>query len=389
MKIKNSFFILFAIPLLIGALNVDLMMPDGESSYQTYPFFLNMYNTENVLFSENFMQSENLFADRCRIISGSMHSFMSKRMYYDFLSERGYSFFEIPNITSYDISIIRDLLSTRIYASLGKEDSFLKLNSLSRVYIENNSVSEHQTQFYGEYRNVILDVNVLRGDFEALAGYAHKIFTSEVGANNNDQIISRESVNFHGLFAYTDIRYNYKTHSMDGFLFSKYHINLGRLHIIPQVIYDSILTAQAGALYRISPEFSFYANYSRRADDNIISSGLKYFSNKMNADILPIFYNKGGLGAKASVDLFFDNIRLNANVSYQDSILFDAFSSLSYHLLGGNFTPLVLVGFNSDNKLDIFLNLKIIDVDIILGSRFFMDTKEYLLKGGVSWLFSD
>jgi hypothetical protein len=196
-------------------------------------------------------------------------------------------------------------------------------------------------------------------------------------------------VNFHGLFAYTDIRYNYKSKSIDGYLFSKYHINLGRLHIIPQVIYDSILTSRIGALYRILPEVSFYANYTRRADDNIISSGVKYFSTKLNADILPVFYDSGGFGSKASVDLFLKHIKLNANLSYQDSLLFDAFSSLSYPLLKGNFTPSLLIGYDSNKKLDLFINLRIIDVDIILGSRFFMDTKEYLIKGGVTWLFSD
>jgi hypothetical protein len=389
MKIKNTLFILLAAPLLVGALNFDVMMPDGESSYQTYPFFLNIYNTENVLFSENILQGDNLLSGRCREISGSMYSFMSKRMYYDYVSKTGYSLLEMPGTTSYDISIIRDLLSTRIYASLGKEDSFLKLNSLSGVYIENNSVSQHQTEFYGEYKNILLDVNVLQEKFEALAGYSHKIFKSEIGINNSNQIIEREAVNFHGLFAYTDIRYNYKSKSIDGYLFSKYHINLGRLHIIPQVIYDSILTSRIGALYRILPEVSFYANYTRRADDNIISSVVKYFSTKFNAYIIPVFYDSGGFGSKASVDLFLKHIKLNANLSYQDSLLFDAFSSLSYPLLKGNFTPSLLIGYDSNKKLDLFINLRIIDVDIILGSRFFMDTKEYLIKGGVTWLFSD
>jgi len=386
---KKILFIISTIPFLLNGFSFDVKMPDNISTYQIYPFFLNIYNSENALFSENQMQTIEVFGDQCRTFSGSMYSFMTKRLYYNFLNETGYALLEVPETISYDLSVVRDIYSTRLYGSLGKEDSFLNLSSFSKIYLENTAIIEHQTEFYGEYRNILLDVIVLQENIEVLGGYSKETFAMKAGLDNSNQIISKGALKLYGMFLYSDIKYNHKTEKIKGLLFFKYHLNLGLVHIVPQITYDSILTLQAGALYRVFPEASVYANYTRKSDENIITSGIKYFSDKLSADILPLYYSRDGFGVKTSIDVFYKYLKLNWNLSYSDSILFDMFSSTSLSLFGGNLIPELVIGYDNIKHLDCFLNLKIIDVNIFFGSRFFMDTKKYLIKGGFTWLFSD
>ncbi|MGE3063234.1 MAG: hypothetical protein AB7T10_06325 [bacterium] len=388
--IKNkTIIILILFPVLIIGLEFDEKMPDNASSYETYPFFMHLYIAENPIFSENSLQSDKIFASENRCFTGSHYSFMAPLIRFDPVIETGFAKFEIPHKTSYDLSIIRDPSSTRLYSSLGKEDSISSVSSLSRLYLEGSTLIEHETDFYLDYKKFILTANVLQSKFKVLAGYGKDDWSLHIGYGNPDRILGRASFANRGFYFFSECGYNYKTNSIDAILFSKYHYSYERLHVTPQIFYDSVLVAQMGVLYRLLPSLSVYSNYSRRESLDFTEAGVKLNTGSLKTDILPLSYNGEIFGSKASLLAEYKYLMLNVNAEYFDSLTFGCLAKASVSLLGGNLTPSIIAEYKSDEVLDIFLNLKLIDADIFFGGRLFLNSKEYLVKGGLTWLFAD
>ncbi|MDD3803666.1 MAG: hypothetical protein PHW02_04650 [bacterium] len=389
MKNKVFMMLLAGFAFLLTASAQDKSMPDKASSYETHPFFMNIYDSSNPFFSENILQGKMLFASQNRIFSGSMFSFMARTEFYDPAAEIGFAEFIVPNKTSYDISIIRDPFTTRLYASLGKEDSVSSISSLSRLYLEGQTLLEHETDFYGDYNGYAVSANIRQNRFSFLAGLKKESFSAQAGAASGNMLLGRGFFLKSNFYLFTDFNFNYKTKSIDGIFYSKYHYSNGRLHITPQAVYDSILFLQAGILYRILPEISGYANYSRKNNLNAASAGIKVNAGGLKADILPISYEGRTAGARTSVLYERGWLSLNANAEYFDSIAFDLNGAAGADFFNGNLVLKLITGYSSRAVASIFLVAKVIDANLFFGGDFAVETKEYMLKGGFTWLFKD
>lgn len=387
---KRIFAVISFVFASIGALSAsDRPMPQAVSSYETHPYFLNIYGAESVIVSEYSLRNVRLLSSPLNFTDGSFYSFMKRREAYDPVLGVGYAGIDIPNKTAYDLSILRDLSTTRIYASLGKRDSTVEFASMSRLSLESSSLLEHETILYGGYGRYLAAAKVSGGMYEGLAGYRRGGFAAMAGAGTGGRILCRASANLFGCWLLSDVSYNYRLKSFDAKLFSEYHFHYERLHLTPQISYDSVLTARIGALYRVLPWASAYANYSRTNESGIISAGMKISSGWIEADILPLCLTDGKEGMAASLLAGNGSLSLNLNAQYADSLVYSAYSLISASFFSGNLSPALIAGYDSQRRADIILKVRIVDADVFFGGRLFLDSREYLLKGGFTWLFSD
>ncbi len=385
---RKFFLLILYFPIFIFSFKTDTYMYSGDS-YERYPYFLVKKSIRTVFDFENLSENRKVLYQKDFLLNYCFYDFQIKNIYirkdfaflfYDFIT---------PSPLNYDVNLISDKYSTKIFTSLFKSDSSKFFKGFSNFQISSGNLYRYDNQLIFKYRFLNTEINL--NDFEKyfLFGYQNDFFSSRIGYDLSKILISK--IFFYGknFYLYSLEKFNTFDKSFKHLLYSKYFGNLFLTNYNFELFYDSTLNFTSGLLQRILPQLSVYGNLdiSYPQKDLFFNLGLRFVEKNIYLDFMPFYKNKINLNSSFLFESkFFD---LQTSVEQDTMICFDISGRLKGYFFKNNLESSLTINYNSLKEVETIINFKIVNGSCFIGSKLFFEEKEYLIKGGFYWKFLD
>lgn len=387
---KKLILLLCFIPLLIFGFSPDRDIPDLNISFETYPFFLEtMYLQKLCVFDEMIISDNEFILSDRMLLKTNYYDYDYNIMFRDVRTERTYMTEEYLNDLNYGIGFINSNLRNRIYASLFYKDNDYYLRSHTLISMIDESPYDYKSRLHFRHKNILLMSDIERDKYNILMGYSSE-YGYIVGGYDNDEVLPvRMSLSIKGFHLSGTMEYdiNSKDHKED--ITIMYPIRFDKFTFVPIFLYNDEVKIAAGLLYRIAPMVSSFINYSGYTD-NIVECGLRFANKNIFSDIaVMIEADSMQYTLKSSTGIKYNYIMFNGTCSYKDEVEFSINSFIEKAFYNGNLIPGIFISYNDNNELYSAIITKIIDVELYAGVNLNFNNNEYLIKGGLTWYFSE
>lgn len=384
---KFLFLILFS-PMIIFSFKTDTYMFSGDS-YERYPYFLFRYKINTIFDFENYSSNCELFYNKNFVLNYNFYDFQLENIYNR--KDLRFSFYEYKNPSSlnYDVNLISDRFTTRIHSSLFKNDSVLFFKGFSNFQIFSGNLYDYNNQMTFDYKFLTGEISLSDIEKSVLLGYRNNLFSTKIGYDLSKKIVSKVFLYAKNFYVYSYEKFDPEDKNFQHLLYSKYFGSFSLTNYNLELFYDSILSFTAGLLQRILPWFSIYGNIDfLYPEKNIFfNTGSRFTTKNLYIDFMPFYKNRVSPNLSFLYETRFFDLQ---SIFYKDTILYyDLRAKLKGYFFKNNLELSSTFDYRSSKEFEVFLNFKIVNGSFFIGSKFFLESKEYLLKGGFSWKFLD
>jgi len=385
---KKFFLLILYFPIFIFSFKNDTYMYSGDS-YERYPYFLVKKSIRTIFDFENFSENRKVLYQKDFVLNNPFYDFQLKNIYirkdFAFLL---YEFIN-PSPLNYDVNLISDKYSTLIFTSLFKSDSSKFFKGFSNFLISSGNLYSYDNQLIFKYRFLNGEINL--NDFEKyfLLGYRNDFLSSRIGYDFSKILVSKVFFYRKNFYLYSLEKFNTVDKSFKHLLYTKYFGNFFLTNYNFELFYDSTLNFTSGLLQRILPQFSVYGNFdfSYPQKDLFLNLGLRFVEKNIYLDFMPFYKNKINLNSSFLFESkFFD---LQTKVEQDTIIRFDISGRLKGYFFNNNLESSLTINYNSLKEFETIANFKIVNGSCFIGSKLFLEEKQYLIKGGFYWKFLD
>ncbi|MDI6700705.1 MAG: hypothetical protein QME48_05675 [bacterium] len=385
---KKFFLLVIFLPLFIFSFKKDTYMFSGDS-YERYPYFLDKKSIATLFDFENFYENREVLYKKDFVLNKPFYDFQITHTY----TRKDFPFliyeFRNPSPLNYDVNLISDKFSTLIYSSLSKNDSSKFFKGFSNFQINSGNLYKYDNQLIFNYR--FLNTEVTLNDFEKsfLLGYQTAFLSSRIGYDLSKILLSKIFLYGKNFYLYSCEKFHTSDKSFEHFLYTKYFGNFLLTNYNFELLYDSTLNITTGVLQRILPQFSVYGNtdFSYPQKDLFFNFGLRFIEKNLYVDFMPFYRNK--LNYNLSFLLESKFLDIHSKVEKDTTINYDFSGRLKGYFFKNNLESSLTVNYNSLEEVETIVNFKIVNGSCFIGSKFFLEEKEYLIKGGFYWKFLD
>ncbi len=372
----------------IFAYYTSINLPYSNCSYETFPYFFNIYNNENYLsFFYNQYNFDELTNNRENNIMSLFYDISYKRIYYS--DDMNIAFLDNKRNDNlyYGINLINNTLINNIHSSLFLQNNNYFISGYSNFIKQSYNPYLYYNQLFFSYKNLAAFSTLNTNEKEFLLGYIDKNILILSGYNNAHYIPINIKINEFNFSLFTNLQYYYDTKNYEYNIKLMYYNYFNRLHFLPSIKYiNDSLNILGGLLFRLYPDISIFSNYNYEKEK--VSSGIKFYNNNIFANYqLSYFYTINQMRNELSFLLNKKYLSFSFNFEYTDSLIFRSEILLKTYFYNGNLQPQVFISYDYSDLLRTFLNIKLIDAFLILGSEWDLDKKTYLLNGGIQWYF--
>lgn len=385
---KKFLLLIFLFPLFVFSFKSDTYMFSGDS-YERYPYFLFKNRIYTIFDFENYSDYNEVFYKKDFVLNYNFYDFQLENIY----KKKDFRFlfyeFKNPSSLNYDVNLLSDRFVTRIYSSLFKNDSVLFFKGFSNFQIVSGNLYDYNNQMIFNYRFLTGEISLSDIEKSLLLGYQNNLFSAKIGYDLSKDFISKVFLYIKNFYVYSYERFDPDEKSFKHFVYSKYYGNIFLTNYNFEILYDSSLTFTSGVLQRLLPLFSIYGNFEffYPEKDLFFNVGSRVTSKNVYLDFMPFYKNVFNPSLSFLYETKFFDFQ---SIFYRDTTLYyDLRAKLKGYLFKNNLELSSTFDYKSSKEFEVFLNFKIVDGSFFIGSKFFLETKEYLLKGGFSWKFLD
>ncbi|MEO0288836.1 MAG: hypothetical protein ABIN00_04305 [candidate division WOR-3 bacterium] len=384
---KFLFLILF-FPVIIFSFKSDTYLFSGDS-YERYPYFLFKSKINTIFDFENYTDNCEVFYRKDFVLDYNFYDFQVENIYKK--KDGNFLFYEFKNPSSlnYDVNLVSDRFITRIYSSIFKNDSVLFFKGFSNFQIFSGNLYDYNNQMTFNYKFLTGEISLSGIQKSVLSGYTNNLLSTKIGYDFSKKFVSKIFLYAKNFYFYLNERFDPEDKSFQHLLYSKYFGSFYLTNYNVELFYDSSLTFTTGVLQRILPSFSVYGNFEFLYPEKelFLNGGSRFTGKNIYIDFMPFY--KNGINPNLSFlyeTRFFDF----QSMVFRDTILYyNLRAKIKGYFFKNNLELSSTFDYKSSKEFEVFLNFKIVDGSFFMGSKFFLESKEYLLKGGFSWKFLD
>jgi hypothetical protein len=358
-------------------------------SYERYPYFLFKNKIYTVFDFENYSSDCEVFYNKNFVLNYNFYDFQLENIYRR--KDLRFLFYEYknPSTLNYDVNLISDRFTTRIYSSLFKNDSVLFFKGFSNFQILSGNLFDYNNQMAFNYKFITGEISLSDIEKSLFLGYQNDLFSTKIGYDLSKKIVSKVFLYTKNFYLYSFEKFDIENKNFQHILYSKYFGSFSLTNYNVELFYDTSLTLTAGLLQRILPSFSVYGNFEflYPGKNLFFNGGSRFTSKNIYIDFMPFYKNSISPNLSFLYETKFFDFQ---SIVYKDTILYyDLRAKLKGYFFKNNLELSSTFDYKSSKEFEVFINFKIVDGSFFIGSKFFLESKEYLLKGGFSWKFLD
>lgn len=385
---KKFLFLILLFPVIIFSFKTDTYMFSGDS-YERYPYFLFKNKIYTVFDFENYSSDCEVFYNKNFVLNYNFYDFQLENIYRR--KDLRFLFYEYknPSTLNYDVNLISDRFTTRIYSSLFKNDSVLFFKGFSNFQILSGNLFDYNNQMAFNYKFITGEISLSDIEKSLFLGYQNDLFSTKIGYDLSKKIVSKVFLYTKNFYLYSFEKFDIENKNFQHILYSKYFGSFSLTNYNVELFYDTSLTLTAGLLQRILPSFSVYGNFEflYPGKNLFFNGGSRFTSKNIYIDFMPFYKNSISPNLSFLYETKFFDFQ---SIVYKDTILYyDLRAKLKGYFFKNNLELSSTFDYKSSKEFEVFINFKIVDGSFFIGSKFFLESKEYLLKGGFSWKFLD